>query len=52
MSCCDGWDNGPAVGECPDCGEPADEDGYAVEGCLHSPIQCNTCGAAPCDQYC
>lgn len=52
--CCDGWSipQGPIKLECPDCGEPVDEDGDALEGCNYSPVQCKTCGAAPCDQSC
>ena len=55
MSCADGWDNrkwAKEVKECPDCGEDVDEDGDAVEGCNHSPVECATCGAAPCNDSC
>lgn len=40
------------VGECPDCGMDVDIDGDAVDICAHSPIECETCGSAPCDQSC
>lgn len=51
MSCADSWDLGEPNGECPECGEPT-VDGEAATGCNHSPVQCETCGSAPCDQYC
>ena len=50
--CCDGWNYGVAVEECPACGEPIDEDGDAVEGCNWAPVDCEVCGAAPCDGSC
>jgi len=50
--CADGWFNGEPTGECPECGEPVDEDGDAVSGCSYSPITCDTCGARPCDGSC
>lgn len=49
--CADGWDYGEPNGECPDCGEPT-VDGVATTGCLHSPVTCDTCGAAQCDGSC
>ena len=49
--CADGWDYGEPNGECPHCGEPT-VDGVAATGCLHSPVTCETCGAAPCDGSC
>ena len=52
MTCCDGWDYGEPVGECPVCGEPVDEDGDAVIGCNYSPIGCEVCGSRPCDESC
>lgn len=52
MSCCDGWDYGTPVGECPNCGAPVDSDGTAVSGCHWSPVLCETCGDAPCDLSC
>lgn len=52
MSCCDGWDYGKPVGECPDCGAPVDEEGDAVTGCNYSPLECKTCGSRPCDLSC
>jgi len=50
--CYESWYHGPAVGECPDCGEPVDEDGDAVTGCNYSPEDCSTCGSRPCDGSC
>lgn len=51
--CCDGWSYPEdAVGECPDCGEPVDKDGDAVEGCYWSPVDCETCGSRTCDGSC
>ena len=50
--CCDDWDYGPAVSNCPDCGEPVNEDGEAVTGCKWSPTDCETCGSRPCDGLC
>lgn len=50
--CCDGWYGNTPVGECPDCGEEIDVYGDAVTGCFHSPIICETCGSAPCEEYC
>ena len=38
-------------GECPDCGADT-VDGEAYEVCSYSPIECETCGYAPCDQSC
>lgn len=38
-------------GECPDCGWPTFE-GDAVRDCYYSPVDCETCGARPCDQSC
>jgi len=53
MTCCDPTEPEPAVGECPDCGEPVDEDGYiAIPNCSYSPLECDTCGWRPCDQSC
>ena len=56
--CADGWYNFPRQYKeedlplCPDCDEYVDEDGAALSGCCYSPVQCETCGAAPCQQYC
>lgn len=49
--CADGWDSGKPDGVCPDCGEPT-VDGEAAYGCYYSPIICETCGNAPCDESC
>lgn len=38
-------------GECPNCGEPT-VDGNAYEKCTYSPIECDVCGWAPCDDSC
>ena len=53
MSCCDGWHyaNTEVNGECHDCGM-ATVDGQAQEGCHWSPIDCESCGSAPCDLSC
>lgn len=50
--CCDSFDNGPEVGECPDCGGPVNEDGEAAYGCNYSRVDCTTCGGSPCDGSC
>ena len=49
--CCDGWEYTP-VAQCPECGAPVDEDGYAASGCNYSPVTCEACGDAPCDDSC
>ena len=50
--CCDGWfiDEEPD-GICEECGEDTVE-GSAPSGCNYSPVRCQTCGDAPCDQSC
>ena len=50
--CCDPWENGEAVGECPSCGTAVNEDGEAVSGCNYSPVLCEVCGDQPCDLSC
>lgn len=50
--CCDGFQNGKEVGECPDCGAPVDADGDVTSGCNYSPVNCKTCGDRPCDGAC
>ena len=50
--CCDVIENGPEVGECPDCGAPVDADGDVTYYCGYSPVICPTCGDAPCDESC
>ena len=55
MSCSDGWDNSGSVQDiilCPVCGEEVDESGEALTGCFWSPVSCETCGCAPCDESC
>ncbi len=51
--CCDGWYiyDEEINGVCPDCGEPT-RDGDAQAGCNYSPVICDTCGYAPCDDRC
>jgi hypothetical protein len=51
--CCEGWstDKKDINGICPDCEHPT-EDGEAASGCSHSPVDCDTCGHAPCTDYC
>lgn len=54
MTCCDGieWEKDDKPdGVCPACGEPTLE-GQAWEVCNYSPIECHTCGDAPCDGSC
>ena len=50
--CCDGWDNGEPVGECPECGAEVDESGDSVSGCNYSEVVCPLCGDAPCCDAC
>ena len=38
-------------GECPACGEPT-VDGEAYDACTYSPVCCDVCGCAPCDESC
>lgn len=38
-------------GECLDCGQPT-VDGQAYDNCSWSPVECETCGWAPCDGSC
>jgi len=38
-------------GNCFDCGQPTCN-GSAYEACGYSPIMCDTCGYAPCDESC
>jgi len=45
-------DNPKKHGVCPECGSDVDEDGYALEVCDYSPVDCKKCGCAPCDQSC
>jgi len=51
--CCDntGYKENEINGECPICGEPI-VDGNAYDVCSYSPVQCEECGNAPCDQSC
>jgi hypothetical protein len=52
--CCEphGFDDENLIdGECPECGNPT-VDGEAFDVCGYSPIICDTCGCAPCDQSC
>jgi len=38
--------------DCPHCGGEVDVEGYALDVCPYSPVECEKCGSAPCDQYC
>lgn len=38
-------------GECPDCGSPT-VNGDAIDACVYSAIECETCGSSPCDGSC
>ncbi len=51
--CCDNTDyrEEEIDGVCPDCGGDT-VDGDAYDSCRYSPINCNTCGDAPCDGSC
>jgi len=53
--CCDAWDltdDGDTInGTCPECGMPT-VDGQAWTGCNYSPVDCQVCGSATCDQSC
>ena len=53
-SCCsDGWGSyrSQINGTCPDCGIET-VDGVAACGCNYSPVECKTCGSAPCNLSC
>jgi len=53
LECCDGWNYFDSkVGQCPSCDGDVDADGDATQGCNYSPIQCDLCGARPCDDSC
>ncbi|AMO44251.1 hypothetical protein vBRpoSV10_198 [Ruegeria phage vB_RpoS-V10] len=46
------WNKDDVVnGECAACGQDT-IDGTAVEICEYSPVDCEECGSAPCQQYC
>jgi len=51
--CCStsGYSKNEIDGVCPDCGEDTCN-GNAFESCSYSPVQCETCGSAPCDESC
>ena len=51
--CCDSWVSyeSKVNGECPECGTPT-VDGHAAYGCNWSPVSCECCGRAFCDDYC
>lgn len=53
MSCCAAqeYNEDDINGVCQECGEPT-VDGEAYEVCHDSPILCDDCGYAPCDQSC
>jgi len=51
--CCDAvGSEEKMVKECPECGGDVDEDGISGDICGYSPIVCETCGSAPCDDSC
>ena len=53
VMCCDGWYYPDSkVGQCPACDGDVNSDGDATQGCNYSPIQCDLCGARPCDDSC
>lgn len=53
MFCCEPCGSGlPHDHDCPECGEPVDEDGDTLDACYYSPKLCYTCGCAPCDGSC
>lgn len=51
--CSDGWGSYKSQinGTCPECGGET-VDGVAACGCNYSPVECKTCGSAPCNQSC
>jgi hypothetical protein len=51
--CCDGsgYYQSEINGTCPVCGEDT-VDGCAFEACGYSPVLCEECGYAPCDESC
>ena len=51
MSCCGSEISEEPNGECPDCGGDT-FDGESVYICYYSPLDCETCGAQPCDGSC
>lgn len=55
MSCCDPGiiDDKEIAGVCADCEADINQDGYCIEDfCSYSPVDCETCGYQPCQQYC
>jgi hypothetical protein len=51
--CCERQGADPKLvnGICPDCGTDT-VGGESTEICGYSPVECKTCGDAPCDQSC
>ena len=51
--CSDEWNHGEdnINGKCPDCGMETVDD-IAVYGCNWSPVICEKCANAPCDESC
>ena len=51
--CADGtyYEDSEVNGTCPECGEPT-VDGEAQSRCNYSPVECEECGYAPCDESC
>ena len=42
----------PEVSECDVCGGPTDSEGGSTDICSYSPVECEVCGWAPCDDSC
>lgn len=51
MCCIPTGAEGEPNGKCPDCGFET-VDGETIEACACSPVECETCGRAPCDGSC
>ena len=51
--CCEPCnDESTVVGECKECGSPIDCDGDSTTICAYSPVDCEECGSALCDDSC
>lgn len=53
QDCCDNWEIPfeEADGICKKCGRVTSK-GKCVCGCYYSSVECDNCGAAPCDKSC
>lgn len=52
MSCCSNENSSADIdGECPECGRET-IGGEAYDDCVYSAVECETCGARPCDGSC